>query len=41
MNKYFNKIDNTKKIVSWKSRGFSDEVIKSPTINNNSLTPAY
>ena len=37
MNKYFNKIDNTKKILSWKSKELSDEVIKTPIINNNSL----
>ena len=37
MNKYFNKIDNTKKKLSWKNKGLSGEVIKSPTINNNSL----
>ena len=39
MNKYLNKIDNTKKILSWKSKGLSDEIIKSPAINNNSLAP--
>ena len=35
MNKYFKKIANTKSILSWKSKGLSDDVIKSPTINNN------
>ena len=39
MNKYFKKIGNTKSILSWKSKGLSDEVIKSPTINNNSVAP--
>ena len=39
MSKYFKKIANTKSILSWKSKGFSDAVIKSPTINNNSLVP--
>ena len=39
MNKHFKKIANTKSISSWKSIGLSDEVIKSPTINNNSLAP--
>ena len=39
MNKYFKRIGNTKSISSWKSEGLSDEVIKSPTINNNSLAP--
>ena len=39
MNKYFKKISNTKIISSGKSKGLSDEVIKSPTINNNSLVP--
>ena len=36
MNKYFKKIDKTKSISSWKSKGLSNKVIKSP---NNSLTP--
>ena len=39
MNKCFKKIANTKSIFSWKSKGFSDDVIKSPTINNKSLAP--
>ena len=39
INKYFKKIGNTKSISSWKSKGLSDEVIKAPTINNNSLAP--
>ena len=39
MNKYFKKINNTKSISSRKSKGLSDEVIKSPTINNTSLAP--
>ena len=39
MNKYFKEIDNTKGISSWQSKGLSDEVIKLPTINNNSLAP--
>ena len=39
MNKYFKKIGNTKSISSWKSKGLSDEVTKSPTINNNNLAP--
>ena len=38
MNKCFKKISNTKNISSWKSKGLF-EVIKPPTINNNSLTP--
>ena len=37
MNKYFKKIGNTKSISSCKSKGLSDEVIKSSTINNNGL----
>ena len=37
MNKYFKKIGNTKKMLPWKSKGLSDEVIQSPTINNNSF----
>ena len=39
MNKYLEKIGKTKSISSRKSKGLSDEVIKSPTINNNSLAP--
>ena len=38
MNRYFEKIGNTKKISSWKSKRLSDEVLK-PPINNNSLAP--
>ena len=37
MNKYFKKIGNAKSISSRKSKGLSHKVIKSPTINNNSL----
>ena len=33
----FKKISNTKSISLWKSKELRDEVIKSPTINNNSL----
>ena len=39
MNKYFLKISNTKSISSWIPKGLSDEVIKSPTINNNIFAP--
>ena len=39
MNKYFRKNSNTKSISSGNSKGLSDEVIKPPTINNNSLAP--
>ena len=39
ISKYFKKIANTKSILSWKSKRLSDDVIKSPTINNNSLAP--
>ena len=37
MNKSFKKIANTISILSWKSKGLSDGVIKSPTVNNNIL----
>ena len=37
MNKYFKKIGHAKSISSGKSKGLCDEVIMSPTINNNSL----
>ena len=39
MNKYFKKIANAKRILSWKSKGLSNDVIKSPTVNNDSLAP--
>ena len=39
MNKYFEKIGDTKNISSWKSKGLLDDIIKSPTINNKSLAP--
>ena len=37
MNKHF-KIGKTESILSWKSNGLSDQVIKPPT-TNNSLAP--
>ena len=36
MNKYFKKIGNTEKISSWKSKGLSDEIVKSL---DNTLAP--
>ena len=33
-------ITKTDYISSWKSKGLSAEIIKSPTTSNNSLTPA-
>ena len=39
MNKYFKKIGKTKSIFSWKSKGLPNEVINSPTTNNNSFAP--
>ena len=39
MNKYFKKISNTKSILSWESKGLSDEIFKPPAIKNNSLAP--
>ena len=39
MNRCFKKIGETKSTSSWKSKGLPDEVIKSPTINNNSIAP--
>ena len=39
MNQYFKKIANTKSILSWKSKGLSDDVIKVSAVNNNSLAP--
>ena len=37
--KYFKFIASTTFISSWKSKGLSDESIKSPTTSDNSLTP--
>ena len=37
--KYFKFISGANYISSWKSKGLSDESIKSPTTSNNSLTP--
>ena len=37
--RYFKKIGNTDYISSWKSKGFSDEIIKPPTTSDNSLAP--
>ena len=38
MNKYFKKIGKTKSISSWKTKGLSDQVIKTPT-TDTSLAP--
>ena len=40
INKYFKVITNTVYVSSWKSKGFSAESIKPPTIFDNSLTQA-
>ena len=40
MCRYFKKIGNTDGILSWKSKGLSDENIKPPTTSDNSLAPA-
>ena len=37
--RYFKTVTNTNYILSWKSRGLSGEIIKPPTISDNSLTP--
>ena len=37
--RYFKIITNTGYILSWKSKGLSDESIKSPTTSDNSLNP--
>ena len=37
---YLKVISNTDYISSWKSKGLSTEIIKSPTISDNSITPA-
>ena len=42
LNKYFkvNTINATVDVLSWKSKGLSDESIKPPTTTDNSLVPA-
>ena len=40
MCRYFKKIGNADHILSWKSKGLSDEIIKPPTTSDNSLAPA-
>ena len=37
--RYFKTITNTSYILSWKSRGLSNESIKPPATSDNSLTP--
>ena len=37
MNKYLNKISNTESILSWKSMGVSDDVLR--PLNNTTLVP--
>ena len=39
LNRYFEVIDNTKYISSWKSKGLSDETIKRPATSDNSVSP--
>ena len=39
INKYFKHIANTLYILSWKSKGLSDETIKPPVTSDNSLNP--
>ena len=36
----FKKIGNTEYISEWKSKGLSNEIVKSPRTANNSLAPA-
>ena len=40
MCRYLKTIGNTDGILSWKSKGLSDENIKPPTTSDNSLAPA-
>ena len=40
MYKYFKRIGNSDYISSWKSKGFSDECIKPPSVPNNVLDPS-
>ena len=39
MYKYFKKVGNTGHISEWKSKGLSDEIIKTPSTPNNILNP--
>ena len=38
---YFRQIGNNDHISEWKSKGLSDEIIKSPTTSNNKLTAGF
>ena len=38
--RYFKNIGNTYNISTWKSKGLSDEIIKSPATSGNSLSPS-
>ena len=40
MYRYFKKIGNIDYILSWKSKGLFDEIIKPASTSDNSLTPA-
>ena len=40
INKYFKRITNTDYILSWISKGLSNESIKPPSVPNNFLTPS-
>ena len=40
MYRYYKKIGNTDHISAWKSKGLSDESIKSPATSDNSLAPS-
>ena len=39
MYRYFKRVTNTNDILSWKSKGLSDESIKPPVTTNYSLNP--
>ena len=39
MSKYLKVANNTNYVLEWKSKGISDESIKSPSAPNNSLNP--
>ena len=38
--RYFKRISNTEYILSWKSKGLSDKIIRLPNTSDNSLAPA-
>ena len=40
MYRYFKKVVNSNHILEWKSKGFSDEIIRSPSTPHNVFNPS-